>query len=173
VQIKQRIMATILTATAAVFGFAAPNVFAEVKIAVVDVQAAILNSEEAKRLMAQIQEEFKAEEEQIRSIQSEAAVLYERLQKDGEVMSEAEQRRIVGELQELQNQYEFLVEKIQTLINQRRQQFQQTYAPNLVQAITEVVEEDSYDIVFRAEAVLHYANAINITARVTEKLNQQ
>ena len=74
VQIKQRIMATILTATAAVFGFAAPNVFAEVKIAVVDVQAAILNSEEAKRLMAQIQEEFKAEEAQIRSIQSEAAV---------------------------------------------------------------------------------------------------
>ena len=55
VQIKQRIRAIILTVAAAVIGLAAPNVLAEVKIAVVDVQAAILNSEEAKRLMAQIQ----------------------------------------------------------------------------------------------------------------------
>ena len=88
-------------------------------------------------------------------------------------MSESEQRRIVGELQELQNQYQFLVEKIQTLINQRRQQFQQTYAPNLVQAITEVVEEDNYDIVLRAETVLHWRSSYDITPRVTEKLNAQ
>ena len=98
-QIKQLIRAIILTVAAAVIGLAAPNVLAEVKIAVVDVQAAILNSEEAKRLMAQIQNEFKDEEEKIRNIQSEAAVLFERLQKDAEVMSEAEKRRVQQQIE--------------------------------------------------------------------------
>jgi len=36
-----------------------------------------------------------------------------------------------------------------------------------------VVEQENYDIVFRAEGVLHYQDAFDITARVTEKLNQQ
>jgi|TARA_B110000305_G_C19397622_1_gene618316 outer membrane protein len=143
------------------------------KIAVLDMATALLNSEVAKDVDDELQQETAGDQDKVRNLAEQAQALQEKLQQDGEVMSETEQRRIVGELQELQNQYEFLVEKIQALINQRRQQFQQTYAPNLVQAITEVVEEEGYDIVFRAEAVLHYANAINITARVTEKLNQQ
>lgn len=143
------------------------------KIAVLDMATALLNSEVAKGVDEELQQETAEDQEKVRNLAEQAQTLQDQLQQDAEVMSEAEQRRIVGELQELQNQYEFLVQKIQTLINQRRQQFQQTYAPNLVQAITEVVEEDNYDVVFRAEAVLHYANAINITARVTEKLNQQ
>ena len=88
-------------------------------------------------------------------------------------MSEAEQRRIVGEIQELQNQYQFLVQKIQTLSQERMQQFQQTYAPNLVQAISEVVEEEGIDIVLRSESVLYFNNPYDITAQVTAKLNEQ
>jgi outer membrane protein len=62
---------------------------------------------------------------------------------------------------------------VQNLQKERLQQFQQTYAPNLVQAIQEVVEEDNYDMVLRAEAVLHFSNSFDITAKVTEKLNKQ
>ncbi len=58
--IKQSILAilaiSVLTVTS-------PFASAEVKIAVVDVQNAILQSEEAKRLLTQIQEEYKCEEE--------------------------------------------------------------------------------------------------------------
>lgn len=143
------------------------------KIAVLDMATALLNSEVAKGVDQELQAETSEDQAKVRNLAQQAQTLQEQLQKDAEVMSESEQRRIVGELQELQNQYQFLVQKIQTLINERRQQFQQTYAPNLVQAISEVVEEEGYDIVFRAEAALHYSNAINITARVTEKLNQQ
>jgi Skp family chaperone for outer membrane proteins len=88
-------------------------------------------------------------------------------------MSETEQRRIVGEIQEIQNQYQFLLNKIQTLSNERMQQFQQTFGPNLVQAISEVVEEEEIDLVIRAEMALYFDSPLDITARVTAKLNQQ
>lgn len=143
------------------------------KIAILDMATALLNSDVAKGVEEGLQQETFDDQEKVRNLATQAQTLQEQLQKDAEVLSEAEQRRIVGELQELQNQYQFLVQKIQTLSNERMQQFQQTYAPNLVQAISEVVEEDGYDIVFRSEAALYHDNVVDITAQVTAKLNQQ
>lgn len=143
------------------------------KIAVLNMSDALLNSEVAKVVDQELKEETAEDTEKVKNLAEQAQKLQNQLQQDKDVLSEAEQRRIVGELQELQNQYQFLYNKIQKLLNDRRQQFQQTYAPNLVQAISEVVEEGGYDIVFRAEAILHFDNVYDITARVTEKLNQQ
>jgi len=95
------------------------------------------------------------------------------LETDAEVMAEAEQNSIIADIQEIGVQYEFLVQRIEGLVTQRRQEFEQTYSPNLVQAISEVFEEGGYDMVIRAEAVLFFANTLDITAQVTEKLNQQ
>lgn len=143
------------------------------KIAVLDMATALLNSEVARGVEQELQTETSDDQNKLRNLATQGQQLQERLQKDGEVMSEAEQRRVVGEIQEIQNQYQFLLQKIQTLSQERRQQFQQTYAPNLVQAISEVVEEEDFDIVVRAEAALYFDNSFDITARVTEKLNQQ
>ncbi len=143
------------------------------KIAVLNMAEALLNSDVAKGIEQELQAETKEDQDKLRNLATQGQQLQERLQKDGEVMSEAEQRRVVGEIQEIQNQYQFLLQKIQTLSNERRQQFQQTYAPNLVQAISEVVEEEGFDLVIRGEAALYYNNILDITARVTEKLNLQ
>jgi len=89
-------------------------------------------------------------------------------------MSDDEKRKTAEQIQEIGVQYQFLVEKLQKLVDDSRQQFQQTYAPNLIQAITAVVEEGRYDMVFRSEAVLHFSNnEYDITSKVTEKLNAQ
>ena len=101
-QIKQRILAILALSLLAI---SAPSAFAEVKIAVVDVQGAILQSEEAKRLMQQIQGEFKSEEDEIRQIQSDAAAMLERLQKDAEVMSDAEKRRLQQQIESKNNDF--------------------------------------------------------------------
>lgn len=162
---------------AAILLFSAASTFAQdgsgLKIAVLDMATALLNSDVAKGVEEELQAETGEDQNKLRNLAEQGQSLQERLQQDAEVMSETEQRRIVGEIQEIQNQYQFLLQKIQTLSQERRQQFQQTYAPNLVQAISDVVEEEGFDIVLRAEAALFYNNPLDITARVTEKLNQQ
>ena len=94
--IKQPILAILAIS---VLALTTPVALAEVKIAVVDVQTAILQSEEAKRLMAQIQTEFKTKEDEIRAIQSEAAGMLERAQKDAEVMTESEKRKLQQQIE--------------------------------------------------------------------------
>ena len=99
---------------------ASPIAFAEVKIAVVDVQRAILGSEEAKKLLAQIQTEFSKDEDQIKVIQRDAAALLERAQKDAEVMSDAEKQRIQSEIESKNNDFVYLRQKLQKAITARQ-----------------------------------------------------
>jgi len=143
------------------------------KVAVLDMSAALFNSDKAKAVDEQLKSETSDDEQKIRNLADEGRALQEKMQKDGAVMSDADKRKIEEQLQEINVQYQYLVQKIQKLLEDRRQQFQQTYAPNLIQAITAVVEEENYDMVLRAEAVLHYTGAFDITAKVTEKLNKQ
>ena len=152
--------------------FAAPAAVAEVKIAVVDVQAAILNSEEAKRLLAQIQEEFKDEEEKIRNIQTEAAVLFERMQKDAEVMSEAEKRRVQQQIESKNNDFVYNRQKLQRLIEERQQELFACIYQKVQSAIEELVKSDDYDLIVPRQAALYVSEIYNITRKVTEKLNQ-
>ncbi|MGA0805845.1 MAG: OmpH family outer membrane protein, partial [Pseudohongiellaceae bacterium] len=141
------------------------------KVAVLDMNAALFNSEVAKQVDAQVRQETAEDEQKVRALAEEATALQEKLQNDASTMSDDEKRKSAEQIEEIGVQYQFLVQKIQNLVQERRQQFQQTYAPNLIQAITTVVEEGGYDLVLRSEAALHFRTDYDITARVTEKLN--
>ena len=143
------------------------------KIAVLDMAQALFNSERAKQVDNELAQETAEDQQRVRELATEAQGLQEQLQKDAAVLSDAEKRRINDQIQEIGVQYQFLMQKLQSTLQQRREQFQQVMAPNLIQAIQEVVEEDGYDIVLRAEVALHYRTAYDITAKVTERLNRQ
>lgn len=142
------------------------------KIAVLDMAGALLNTEQAQKVDAEIAAETAEDQKKIRDIATQAQGLQERLQKDAAVLSDAEKKKLSDEIQELGVQYQYLVQKLQATLQERRDQFQQALAPSLIQAIQAVVEEEKYDIVLRAEGVLHYGNAYDITAKVTERLNK-
>jgi outer membrane protein len=169
VQIRRRLIA-ILATTLLVLG--APSVLAEVKIAVVDVQGAILQSEEAKRLLQQIQTEFKNEEDEIRKIQSEAAAMLQRLQKDAEVMSDVEKRRIQQQIESRNNDFVYLRQKLQRQIEERQQELFAGIDGKVQKAIEALVKSDDYDLILPRQAALYVNEIYNITRKVTEKLNE-
>ncbi len=162
----------ITMAVALVLGFSASIVSAEVKIAVVDVQTAILNSEEAKRLLNQIQEEFAPEEEKIRGIQSNAARILERLQKDAEVMSDSEKRRLQQEIESLNNDFVYERQKLQKSIEGRQTELFSGVDQRVQKAIEELVLSEDYDMILPRQAALYVGDLYNITRKLTEKLNE-
>lgn len=161
-----------LTTLALVIALAAPLASAEVKVAVVDVQTAILNSEEAQRLLGQIQEEFAAEEEEIRKIQSEAATILERLQKDADVISAAEKRRMQQRIESLNNDFVYERQKLQKQIEARQQELFSGIDQRVQKAIEDLVLSEDYDLILPRQAALYVGDLYNITRKVTEKLNE-
>ncbi|MCB1644503.1 MAG: OmpH family outer membrane protein [Pseudomonadales bacterium] len=149
-----------------------PSALAEMKVAVVDVQAAILNSEEAKRLLQQIQTEFKADEDRIRKIQAEVTALYEKMQKDGEVMSDSEKRRIQQEIESKNNDFVYNRQKLQRQVEDRQKELFAGTDQKVQKAIEELVLNEDYDLIIPRQAALYVGDLLNITRKVTEKLNQ-
>lgn len=167
-QIKQRILTILATFT--LFGMA-PAAFAEIKLAVVDVQSAILNSESAKKITNQIQGEFTREQESIKKLQTDAAVLLERLQKDGEVMSDAEKRKVQQEIESINNDFVYERQKLQRAIEERQKELFAGIDQRVQAAINELVLSDDYDIILPRQAALYVGDLYDITRKVTEKLN--
>ncbi len=168
--ISRRLLATLFLTP--LLALSAPAAVAEVKIAIVDVQGAILQSEEAKRLLQQIQSEFTDEEEEIRQIQSEAATMLERLQKDAEVMSDAEKRRLQQQIESKNNDFVFFRQKLQRQVEERQQELFSGINGKVQKAIEELVKSEDYDLILPRQAALYVNPVYNITRKVTEKLNE-
>ncbi|MDK1022948.1 MAG: OmpH family outer membrane protein [Gammaproteobacteria bacterium] len=167
----QKIHRILLILALAVAGLVATTAWAEVKIAVVDVQKAILRSEQAKTYMLQIQNEFKGEEDEIRTLQSDAAALLERLQKDGEVMSDSEKRKLQLKIEDKNSDFLYLRKKLQRQIDDRQQELFAGIDQKVQKAIEELVMSDDFDLILPRQAALYVADLYDITRKVTEKLN--
>ena len=148
------------------------SVLAEMKIAFVDVQRAILSSEQAKKLQAQIGEEFKDEEAEIRQVSSDAAALIQRLQKDSEVMSDSEKIKLQKQIEEKENDFSYLRQKLQNKIQTRQTELFAGTEVRLQKAIEDLVMSDDYDVILPRNAALYVGDLYDITRKVTEKLNE-
>ncbi len=156
-----------LLALALVAGSAA----AELKIAVLDTQRALAESEEAKALIERINRELKNEQEEVQELGESIRKLNEKLQKDGEVMSQSEKRKAQKEIEDKQIDYQFLVNKLQKEVNDRRNELLQQMVPKVDAVLKDLIASERYDLILE-RANLRYANTKHdITAKVTEKLN--
>ena len=146
---------------------------AELKVAVLDTQRALVESEEAKILLKRAQEELQKEEDEVRALGEEILGLQEKLKTDGEVMSATEQRRMTKDIEDKQIDYQFLVNKLQKAVNDRRQEVLQLMVPKIDKVLKDLIEIEGYDMIMERGNNLRYVNSrLEITRKVTEKLNE-
>ncbi|MGI9327700.1 MAG: OmpH family outer membrane protein [Pseudomonadales bacterium] len=144
---------------------------AELKIVVLDTQRALAESEEAKALIEKINSELKAEQDEVQSLGESIRALNEKLGKDGEVMSAAEKRKAQKEIEDKQIDYQFLVNKLQKEVNDRRNELLQQMVPKVDAVLKDLIATEGYDMILERGS-LRYANTKHdITRKVTEKLN--
>lgn len=144
---------------------------AELKIAVLDTQRALAESEEAKALIEKINRELKTEQDEVQALGEEIRKLNEKLQKDGEVMSASEKRRASKDIEDKGIDYQFLVNKLQKEVNDRRNELLQQMVPKVDAVLKDLIAAEKYDMILERGS-LRYANAKHdITRKVTERLN--
>lgn len=151
--------------------FFATTAFAEVKMAVVNVQKAVLDSEGAQVIIKQIQKELKSDEDRIRELEKVYAGMVERLTKDSEVMSDAEKRKLQQEIEIKQKDYAYESQKYQRSFEIRQQELFKGIDKKVQKAIEDLVKSDDYDLILHRQQVVYTADIYDITRKVTEKLN--
>lgn len=145
---------------------------AESKIAVVDMERALFQSEGAKKSFKQVEDQFGDDLEKIKKLENSMKTTQEKLQKDAAIMSDDEQRKLRNEIKESQSEYQFFVNKLQQAEQQWRQQFYRANLPQVSNILKALIEEEKVDIVLNGQAVIHVVPDMDLTKKLLEKLNQ-
>ena len=155
------------------FCLVAASASAELKIAVLDTQRALIASEEAQSLSMKITEELQSDEAEAKELNDEVRTLTEKLQKDGEVMSPAEQRKAQKDIEDKQIDLQFLVNKLQKAVQDRRQELVNHMLPKIDAVLKDLIELEGYDLIMERSNLRYVNTKHDITRKVTEKLNEK
>lgn len=147
----------------------------ETRIAVVNVQRAILMTEKAKQKLEELQKQpdFKNNLESIDSMKIEYEAMVEKYKKDRAVMSEEkreeEERRILDKQQDMK----YIASKLQQLEKDYIASVTQESGDSLQAVLQKIVEEEKIGLLLRrdAPAIMHADSSYDITELVVERLN--
>ena len=152
---------------------AAQNAAAQdAKIGILNAIQALFNSDAARVVQEELEQEFAQDEQRATELTEELTTLQEQYQQNEAVMSEDEVRRMNSDAQDLQVQLQLIQERVQTALQEKNQEFVQSMQEELTQAVTDVVAEGGFDLILNTESAPYFAPVLDITARVTAKLNQ-
>jgi len=144
----------------------------DTKIGVINLEQALFNSDAARIVQEGLQQEFSADEERAQTLSEELIALQEKFQQDQAIMSEDEIRRMNSDAQDLQVQLQLIQERVQAALQERNQVFVEGMREELAAAVNDVVAEGGFDLVLNAQSVAYMAPVLDISARVTAKLNE-
>jgi outer membrane protein len=144
----------------------------DAKIGLLNALQALFNSDAAKVVQEELEQEFSIDEERAQELTEQLGALQEEYQQNEAVMSEEEIRRMNSNAQDLQVQLQLIQERVQQALQAKNQEFLQSMQEELAAAVTDVVAEGGYDLILNVDSAPYYAPVLDITAKVTAKLNE-
>jgi outer membrane protein len=144
---------------------------AEMKIAVVDMQRAVLASDEAKVAVEMFRAAKQDDIDTISQLETELKGIQDKMAKDGEIMSEDERRKLKNSFEEKATTYKFHRQNMQKAEQQELQQLAQAMEPRMQKALKAIIDEKKYDLVVRPDMVIYNGPGTDITKLLLEQLN--
>ena len=147
---------------------------AQGRTAVVDLEQAILQTDLAPQRIRDFEarEAFAEDRAEFDNLKAEFDKLVQNFQRDQAAMSEDEQVAARQKLASKNADLEYVVKKLQSLQQQNLQSVLQELAPSAQQVLREVIQTDNIALLLPGQSVIHFDPSYNITAKVTDKLNQ-
>ena len=147
---------------------------AEGKIAVLNMQQAIRNTELAQGRLKALREEssYAENRKQLEALVKSYQDILAQLQKDAAVMSAEQKQSEAKNIQEKRTDIEFVQRKLQTAEQQLLQAVVQEMMPALEKAVSELIKAEGIGLLLDQQAAMHVDSSFSITAKVTDKLNQ-
>ena len=168
-------MRNFLKTTIAVIALALPVMgWAQGKIAVVDLQEAILQTDLAQKRLNDVrnQDDYKADKAEFDRLKKEFDELVKDFQKDAPVMSQENQVAARNKLASKQADLEHVTGKLQKAEQGAGQALLQEMAPKVQEVLREIIAAEGIGLLLQRASVIHADAGYSVTAKVTDKLNQ-
>ncbi|MEC8454171.1 MAG: OmpH family outer membrane protein [Pseudomonadota bacterium] len=153
--------------------FAQGAVAQDTKIGVLNALQALFNSDSAQVVQTELEQDFALDEARATELTEQLQTLQSEYRQNEAVMTEDEIRRMNANAQDLQVQLQLIQERVQQALQEKNQQFLASMQNELAAAVTDVVAEGGFDLILNADTAPYFAPVLDITARVTAKLNER
>ena len=168
-------MSRILKVAFAVLALSVPALgWTAEKIAVVDVQGEILQTDADKQRINEVREkeDYKKNKAEYDRLKSEGEALLKTFQKDAAIMSQEQKATAQQKLGSMQEDLDHVTGKLQQAEQSAGQALLQEMAPSVQEVLREIIEKDGIGLLLQRQAVIHAEPSYSITSQVTDKLNQ-
>lgn len=166
--ISKKMLATLVLALAPL------SVLAQGKIAVVNLQEAILQSDVAQARLAEVRNEegYQSDKAEFDRLKEELDELVREFQKDSAVMSQEQQQAARRRLASKQADLEHVAGKLQQAEQATGQALLNELSPMVQETLRELIATEGIGLLLQRTSVIHADPGYSITAKVTDKLNQ-
>ena len=147
---------------------------AQGKIAVVNLEEAILQTDLAQQRLAEFEknEDFTSDKNEFESLREELDKLVQDFQRDQAAMSEDQMVAARQKVSSKSSDLEYVAKKLQTLQQQNAQRVFQELAPKAREVLRDIITTEQIGLLLQQQGVIHADLGYSITAKVTDKLNQ-
>lgn len=147
---------------------------ADGKIAVLDVQQAIVNTDFAQARLKKLKAEksFKENRKQLEDLTKGYQKLVAQLQKDAAVMSDDQKQAEAQKLQEKRSDIEHVQHKLQLTEKDFMQDLMKDMGPKVKQVVDDMIKSEGIGLLINRQAAMYVDSSYSITAQVTDKLNK-
>ena len=142
---------------------------AEPKIGVVNVAKLLDESPQARSAMQALQDEFAPRQKDILKQQEDLKGREDKVQRDGDVMGEAERHNLERELRDAQRELSRKQNEYVEDLNIRRNEELGRLQRSLMQEVETFAKSQGYDLIL-GDGVLYATGAVDVTAQVLQRL---
>ena len=146
--------------------------FAQMKIAVLDYQMALLESNAAKKYAVDAEKKFGPQLNQLKKLEQDAKKIQDRLVKEGDKMKQADAERLELDFKQKARDFQIKSQQLNEAKAVADREMLQVLKPQLDKAVETILKAGNYDLVIDSAAVVDVKPQYDITLRVIEKMNQ-
>lgn len=140
-------------------------------VAVADTQAAFLASNFAKKTVDDLNATLKPQRDKLEQLRAQLQALEARFEKDGKVMTDADRKALQAQAQSKMNEYTSTARGVQRRIEETQATMEKAIRPKVEKIIQDLRKEGKYDIIIERRNVVWAEPAVDITTKITERLN--
>ena len=148
---------------------------AQGRIAVVNLEEAMLQTDEAQQRLSGMREgsDYAADKAELDRLQTEREAMIKELQNDMAVMSAEQQQAARKRVANKNADLEHVLRKLQQAEQELGQLLLSEMTPKVQAVLRDLIQSEGIGLLIQRSAVIHADNGYSITAKVTDKLNQQ
>lgn len=146
--------------------------WAQTKVAVINLQRAVLESEEIQKASATMEARYKPRQAELEKLQRDMQALQQQLQSGAGKLTQEAQADLTAQGQRKQREMQRKSEDLQADVDRERNEVLGASSRKMTEVVKKLAEEKGYDVVVDVSTTIYFKPALDITTEALAAFNK-